>query len=253
MVVPKIAQMEVLQAVQSLLPGFHADLAKSVTPLVGVFVSGGTALWNFGNAIHKEYGIYASQKRMENSLAGKTGEAAINAMIRILRREANADWYSGSVSLTEFGLKVAGLAADGGMATTAATGLAANLAKLMNILRIICRDVQEKNAANALMRRDRIDLTLFETCPLAGAYLVCAAPTSVLMSLVLDRFGEAGWMDLVERANPHVTELRATARYVIAYHRFEIATLARCPGMLYENTDELTRMRENVDRRRLQT
>lgn len=246
-VVPPAAQVEVLNAVTLLVPSFHAQFAAAVIPLAGILVAAGTTLWNTGNALHKQYGVVQSRMHRDRSLAGVEATSAINALIRILERERNADIYSATVSVTELGGKIAGLAIDGGTASNTAIGLAANIAKLLNIVRIVYRDVSEKNAANRLMRSGQIDIEIFEVCPLVGCYLVCCLPTSALMGLIFERFGERGWMDVAERTNSrHLEPLRAKARALIKGHRFEIRSLSRFPGMLEVNEDELKRMAANV-------
>jgi len=248
-VVPPDAQLEVLKAVQVLVPSFQAQFAAAVVPLGGILIAAGTTLWNTGNALHKQYGVVQSRMHRDRSLAGVEGLAAINALIRILERERNADIYSATVSVCELGGKIAGLAIDGGMASNTAIGLAANVAKLLNIVRIVYRDVSEKNAANKMIQwgHGSIGIDVFETCPLLGCYLICCLPTSALMALIMKRFGERGWMDVAERtASHHLDPLREKARNVIANHRFEIRSLARFPGVLKENEEEKQRMMENI-------
>lgn len=250
-VVPASAQREVMSAVQALVPTFQVQFAAAVMPLTGVLVAAGTTFWNTGNALHKQYGVMQTRMHRERSLAGVEARSAINALIRILERERNADIYSAGVSFAEFGGKIAGLAIDGGVASNTAIGLAANIAKLLNIVRIVYRDVSEKNAANRLLASGEIDLDVFETCPLLGCYLICCLPHSALMALILDRFGDPGWMDMAERTVVHhLNPLREKARSVIAAHRFEVRSLARFPGMLGVNTKELERMQANVGKSR---
>jgi hypothetical protein len=246
-VVPSVAQREVLSAVQVLVPSFQAQFTAAVMPLGGILVAAGATLWNTGSAAAKQYGIVQTRTHRDRSLAGVEAKHAIAAMIRILERERNADIFAASVSVAELGGKIAGLAIDGGMASNTAIGLASNIAKLLNIVRTVYRDVSEKNAANKLLFSGRVDLKIFETCPLLGAYLVCCLPTSALMALILDRFGEAGWMDAAERtASHHLDPLREKARAVINEHRFEIRTLRRFPGAVGVNKAELERMAANV-------
>jgi hypothetical protein len=220
-VVPSGAQREVLGAVQSLVPTFQTQFAAAVVPLGGILIAAGATFWNTGSAAVKQYGIVQTRMHRDRSLAGVEAKHAIAAMIRILERERNADIYAASVSVAELGGKIAGLAIDGGMASNTAIGLASNVAKLLNIVRIVHRDVSEKNAANKVLVSGRVGVQIFEVCPLLGAYLVCCLPTSALMALILDRFGEAGWMDAAERtASHHLDPLREKARTVIKEHRF---------------------------------
>jgi hypothetical protein len=254
-VVPSGAQTEVLKAVQLLVPSFQVQFAAVVVPLAGILVAAGTTLWNTGNAVHKQYGVVQTRMHRDRSLAGVEAAAAINALIRILERERNADIFAASVSVTELGGKIAGLAIDGGTASNTAIGLAANIAKLLNIVRIVYRDVSEKNAANKLIQwgGGGIAIDVVQTCPLLGCYLVCCLPSSTLMAMITQRFGQTGWMDVAERtAAHHIAPLREKAREVIKGHRFEIIQLERFPGMLVENEAEKARMLQNVGRSGMQ-
>jgi hypothetical protein len=242
-IVPQAAQAEVMGAVTALVPSFTAQFTAAVMPLAGILVAAGGTFWNGGKALHKQYGIREARIHRDRSLAGVEARGAIEALIRILERERNADIYNASVSITELGGKIAGLAIDGGTTSNTAIGLAANIAKLLNIIRIVYRDISEKNDANRLMQEGKVGIEIFEVCPLLGAYLVCCLPTSALMGLIFERFGERGWMDVAERTNTrHLEPLREKARKVIKEHRFEIRTLSRFPGVLEVNQEELKKM-----------
>jgi hypothetical protein len=246
-VVPAAAQREVLSAVQVLVPSFQAQFAAAVMPLAGVLVAAGATFWNTGSAIMKTGHISLTETHRDRSLAGVESKQAIEAVIRILERERNADIFAASVSAAELGGKIAGLAIDGGMASNTAIGLASNVAKLTNIVRCVYRDISEKNAANKLLASGQVDVKVFEVCPLLGAYLVCCLPTSALMALIFDRFGEEGWMDVAERtSSKHLDPLRAKARSVIQEHRFEIRKLRTYPGVVATNEKELARMKASV-------
>lgn len=242
-IVPDSAKAEVMSAVTALVPTFTAQFTAAVMPLAGILVAAGGTVLNTGKALHKQYGIRDARIHRDRSLAGVEAKSAIEAVIRILERERNADIYSATVSITELGGKIAGLAIDGGTASNTAIGMAANIAKLLNIIRIVYRDISEKNEANALMKQGKVGIEIFEVCPLLGAYLVCCLPTSALMGLIFERFGERGWMDVAERTNErHLEPLRKKARKVIKEHRFEIRSLSRFPGVLDVNKGELEKM-----------
>jgi hypothetical protein len=244
-IVPQGAQAEVMSAVTAIVPSFTVQFTAAVMPLAGILTAAGGTFWNGGKALHKQYGIAQSRMHRDRSLAGVESKSAIEALIRILERERNADIYNASVSVVELGGKIAGLAIDAGTASNTAIGLAANIAKLLNIVRIIYRDISEKNEANRMMQSGKVGIEIFEVCPLLGAYLVCCLSTSGLMGLIFERFGQQGWMDVAERTNSrHLEPLREKARAVIREHRFEIRSLARFPGMLEVNKDSLAAMQK---------
>ena len=248
-VVPPEVAAEVGAELASILPDFMGELAASLTPFVGVIFSGGAAAWNAKNALRGQWRLESARQHISGSLASAEPAAALEALTRFLERERNQDVYAMSVSLAEFGSKLAATLADGGTASNAAIGLTANLLKLMNILRIVVRDVQEKNAANRAMLT-RVDAGIFDICPVVGAYLICCAPTSVMVNTIFDsRFGEPGWQDQVEIAvKRHLGPLQEQARRVVHAHRFWIPALANHQGMLEVNQQKLAAMLARKDK-----
>lgn len=213
-------------------------LTASVAPFIGVFTAGAGMLWNLKNAVQNEYRRDQAEKHHQQSLSVGHPDQAIEAIIRILKRERNADAISCSVSLGAF----VGMLA-GGTATNAPIGLAANLLKLVNIIRIIVRDVLEKNAGNDLMREGP-QITAFETCPILGAYYVCCVPTSVLVNEIFLRWWKGGWKGEVEKTvTKHIQPLREQARRLIGEHRFVIDELQRYPGVLAPNQKAIEEMK----------
>lgn len=246
--VPFGIRAEVMAEVGRIIPDFMKELTASLTPFVGVVTAGGAAVWNVKSALVNVYRIDRAEMHLARSLSVENPEQAIRAVIRILERERNADAFSASVSIGEFAGKLASALADGGTATNAAIGLAANVAKLANIIRIVKRDVEEKNAANRLMQ-GRVGILVVETSPIVGAYYVCCAPTSVLVNEILERFGHAGWRGEVERTVVnHVEPIREQARRLIREHRFVIKGLETYPGVLTPNEKELDRMEKGRGR-----
>ena len=72
-------------------------------------------------------------------------------------------------------------------------------------------------------------------------------PTSVLMSDILKRFGDVGWMDITERAAAqHLRPLKKAAKKTIRAHRFEIRSLNRFPGVMPKNSREAKHIRSFV-------
>ncbi|MFK7819979.1 MAG: hypothetical protein AB8G99_14750 [Planctomycetaceae bacterium] len=246
-IVPGSAKREVLQLVDLIVPQFARELTASLVPFVGLLTAGGSAVWGGINVVRRQYQLNRMKMHGERVLSVGEPAKAIQAIVRICERERNYEAFGASVALTEFSAKLVAFAVDGGAASTAAIGLGANVLKLTNILRVTTRDVLERRAANKLMALDSIDVSVFEECPIVGCYLVCCAPTSVLVNQILTRFGDHGWMDEVERnVTKHVTPLRTHARQLITQSRFEIPTLRSYAGLVEVNEDELERMRNSM-------
>lgn len=235
--IPADVRSEVLMMITSLIPDFMKELAVSMTPFVGVISAGGSAVVSLAKA-HAEYWQAQMVKdHINSSIMEGSPVIATQSIIRLLERNRNANLYNASVSGSEFAGKLAGVLLDGGTMTNAAVGLAANLAKLLNLVRIITRDVQEKEAANRFMCMNTVDITVFNHSPILGAYFVCCVPTSLLVNQLLDRFGYAGFQQEVESAvKAHVEPLRLQARLLIRDNRFMIPALEHFPGVLFPTT-----------------
>lgn len=240
--VPADARHEVLMALAKVYPDFMEKLVASMIPFAGVIVAGGVLAKDLKKLAAEAYHLNRTRMHVERSLAVREPESAMRALTRILERERNASALEASLSLVEFGSKLATTLVDGGSATGPAISAAAGVVKLGNIIRVIVRDVQEKNAANRAMANG-INITVFETCPLVGAYYVCCAPTSALVTEIYDRWWHPEWRGDVERTvTRHIEPIRERARHVIHEHRFVIPGLERYPGVLKVNEKELAAM-----------
>jgi hypothetical protein len=243
--VPSDLASDVTQAMASAMPDFLIQLKASCVPIAGILVSGGSLIASGLQVLRSEYRLSQAEMHAQRSLSADEPEAAFLALVRMLEREANNNLAGFAKGLAEFGGKIASALADGGTATNAAIGLASGLIKLLMLLRIVVRDVQERNAANMLLSQPVITVKLFETCPVMGAYLICCAPTSVIVNTILssDKFYEPGMMDTVERAvMRHVQPLREQAQRLVNEHRMYIVELQSYPGVLEKNKKALKAM-----------
>jgi hypothetical protein len=116
--IPADIQTEVMLALESVIPDFATKLAESVAPFVGVITAGAGTLWNLKNLIRAEYRAETSRTNTDRALNVGTPHAAMDAIVRILERERNAEAFSFSVSLGEFAGKLGGALVDAGTATT---------------------------------------------------------------------------------------------------------------------------------------
>jgi len=241
--VPLTVAGEVGLALAKVMPDFMKEFVASMVPFAGVAANGGVAVYNGCHAIYREYLVRDTQMHKARSLSADEPAAAIQALIRMLERERNYYTYSASVSTAAFVGQLTGVLVDGGTATTAAVGLASNVAKLANIIRVIVEDVKEKNAANQKMRSMQVTGEIFDICPLVGAYLILCVPTSVMLNTVFDRVSEHGWRGDVERTvQKHLIPLQSQARRVVQGHRFVIPALTNYPGMFVRNEEKLEEM-----------
>ena len=244
-VVPPDILADVTFELTKLMPTFMKDLAASVTPWLGLITTGGGVILAGAKSLRGQWRAEWTQYHIEGSLARAEPAIALRQIHIILERERNIELTNMGVGLAEFGGKLAGVLADGGTATNVAIGLAASVTKLLNIVRLIVRDVLERNAGNAKMK-GRVDASVFEVCPIVGAYLLCCAPTSVIVNSIFDnQFGATGWQSQVENAvTRHLVPLKAQAKRLVQEHRFWIPELYHHHGVLEVNTKKLKAMME---------
>jgi len=242
---PAAIRTEVTNALAAVMPDFLVSLAKAITPCLGLLVSGGGVVYSTIKTIRAQYRVDMAEDHIEGSLSTAEPAVALAALVRMLERERNDELTGLTIGATEFGSKVAGALIDGGTTTTVAIGLGASIAKLALLVRLIVRDIQEKNAVNTLLAQGRIDLKIFDACPLVGAYMVCCSPTSVLVNTIFDNFYEHGMQDKVELAvSVHLAPLREQARRLIADHRMHFPHLRHYPGVLAKNEKKLKEMKK---------
>jgi hypothetical protein len=247
-IIPDDVYDEVMAEILHIMPNFMEELVASMLPVLGPVKAGTVAVFSTAKALYNQWQMEWGRHYMAGSLMDGAPADAMNAVIRILQREQNKNAFEASTSVAEFAGKLAGTLADGGTATNAAIGLAAGLTRLLNIVRIVVRDVREKRAANRLMREERLDSKVFDVCPIIGAYMIVCAPASVLCNTVFDStFGQRGWQDQVENAvrRFHIP-MKETAMGVINKHRFHIPQLNDYAGIMATSSKKLAKMRASM-------
>ncbi len=244
-IIPHDIFRDVMAGLVEVLPSFMAEWATACAPFAGVISSGASVVGSAVLSLRAAWRMREGTIHGQRTLSADEPESAMKAIVVMLDRERTNAVAGLEVGLVAFGGKLAGVLADGGTATNAAIGLAAGVVKLTMLVSAIIIDVVEKNAANKIMLGDRVGPELFGACPVMGAYLVCCAPTSVLVNTIFDsdKFYQPGMMDVVERAvKRHVQPMREAARRLATDHRMYIPALANFPGMLEKNKKKLKEM-----------
>lgn len=256
----------VLKVLVEILPDALGQLAKSCAPFTGVIFSGGQVLIAAVTTASNAY--YSSNFKMHAQRTFSTGdpEAAMKAVARMFDRELHKSEANLAAGLTAFSAKMATALLDGGTVGNAAIGLIETMVKIIMTVRLIVRDIKEKNAANKLIaemskihynnqgdsaysaQQKAFAVKVFEANPLVGAYFVCCVPTSVFVNLMFssENFNNPGMMDKIERATKrHIGPIREDAGWLVRKHRMFIPSLQSFPGVLKVNKKNLEKMLEN--------
>jgi hypothetical protein len=236
---------DVLHFVREAMPDFLQHLGASLVPFAGVAVSGVSTLVQAVVTVKSQYTLLSRNNLAMESLVTGEPQVALAAVLRLLQRARDFNVAQLAIGAAGFTAKLAGVLADGGTVSNAATGFALAVTRFTEMIFEILTDVIEARAGNARMaRRDGVDANVFKDCPLVGAYLVCCAPTSVLVNGVFDRFGQHGWRGEVEHsARKQLTTIRETAGALIRGHRYRIAELMHYPGVLEVNKKKIKEMK----------
>ena len=174
------------------------ELVSEVTPYLGV-VTSSVKLAKAGKAVVQDgYNLYKSDD-YKNGFRMGDPSAAAEAIQAIIRRDLAQHSVKLAQQTAATGAKIGGLFADFGTATTAAIGLANTLASLGLQLFSLGLDIKDMRAGNKrLAEPARLDLTVFNDCPILGCYLLTCSDTSAVANMFIADIGLPGWMDKIE-------------------------------------------------------
>jgi hypothetical protein len=177
------------------------SLVSEVTPFIGVVTSSYKAAKAWRAVVANARDLYKADYYLEGVLPGDPSAAA-DAVIVCIKRFLAANTADAARNTASAATKVAGLFADLGTASTAAVGVASVLAKLIQELAILGRDYTEMKAGNAILDDpdpSKLDMNVFQVCPLLGCYLIACSDTSNVANFFIADIGTPGWMDKVEQ------------------------------------------------------
>jgi hypothetical protein len=177
------------------------SMISEMTPFIGVISSSYKAAKSWRAVVANARDLYKGDYYLEGVLPGDP-TAAANAVLVCIKRFLAANTADAARNTASAATKVAGLFADLGTATTAAIGACSALAKLIQELAILGRDYTEMKAGNAVLQDpdpSKLNLSVFQVCPLLGCYLIACSDTSMIVNFMVADMGMPGWMDKVEQ------------------------------------------------------
>jgi hypothetical protein len=181
------------------LGGFIIDIVGkcgvSVAPVVGHVKDGYdlfTGWAKAAKALHDQHSISNCHYIIDTGAPA----AAFQGVKTCLINETKNETASASIATTSFALKTGLVFVDGGAISGPVVGAANAVASLSLQLYWLATEWKATKAINQALADDKLDVTLFETYPLMGCYLMTSATFSDLIPI--DCFGTPGWMDYVE-------------------------------------------------------
>ena len=206
----------------------------SVMPLFGVVSSGAQAVKDW---IGVAMNVHEATK-MEAAYGDvRPGDAAasLQAIVAIIDRQIKKQAVDGAIRTTAFSAKGIGVLADGGTATTAAIGAIESIALLLNALVDLVIDARQMVAANKLIQEDKIDIELFNVCPILGCYYIAIQDHSTIMNFEVANMGRENWQQEALRLRYAIDPVLKKARELVNAARIEIPGMENAKGV-YEST-----------------
>lgn len=154
--------------------------------------------------------------------------AAFQGVKTCLTNQAKNEAASATIATTSFALKTGLAFADGGAISGPVVGAANAVASLSLQIYWLATEWKATKAINQALADNKLDLTLFETYPLMGCYLMTSATFSDLIPI--DCFGTPGWMDYIENMKKRNFDgIYDAATGLIANSPWEIKGLPKRP------------------------
>ena len=213
------------------------QLFTEMTPFLGILTSGLKSAKGWKQVFEGGRNIYQSNQAKLGVLPGDP-RAAVDAIITLLERKLAKDSVNAARHSATLGVKVAGLFADLGTATTAGVGLANAVAGLALELANLGLDYHDLKAGNKrLAQPEKLNATIFDKCPILGCYIIVISDTSNVLNFCVADIGLPGWMDHVEAMKrQHLDKLIKTANSFIVSSRIHLAGLHTTKGIKHKKT-----------------
>ena len=187
-----------------------AKCSASAAPVIGHISDGVSAIGQWidvgvgyyhkepfpGAATPSRWGLRPQPlRRWRNSLQNETDHAAIGA----------------GITSTSFVVKTGLVFADGGAISGPVVGAVTALAKIAHYLYLLGMEYRATRDANAALAAGHLDITLFDTYPLMGCYLLNCATLSDIIPIKC--FGTPGWKEYIANMKKNAVDNILTNRW----------------------------------------
>jgi hypothetical protein len=241
---------EVMAMLDEIVPGFITELAGAIAPYVSVVRSGVKTTAYLVKTIKSTYQRYDLGTHMGAVLPGDP-EAAARALLVMVHREIAHNGKMTGIYGTDTALKGGALALDAaslGVPSASAimnplSGMVTALAVLGVTVRALARDIQERQAANKLLKHSgtvRLTAQLFQDSPVMGCWFLACANTSDIVNFLVSDIGQPGWqLDVEVMVAKHVRPITEAAKGFVADARFEVSGMSMSKGATASTTGAL--------------
>jgi len=206
------------------------QFVHNAAPFFGMISSGAKTLIAWKGVAVNIYDRYKMEERYGDVRPGNAA-AALQAMVAVIDREIIKQSADGVIRTAAFSGKLAGAVADFGTATTAAIGAIESVAIILNTLVDVVKDARQKAAGNKLIAAGKIDIELFNVCPILGCYYIAVQDHSTIMNFEIDNMGRENWRQEAERLRYALEPVIKKAAELISRSRLEIPDMDGAKGV----------------------
>lgn len=180
----------------SIVMSIVAECSASAAPVIGHIKDGVSAI---GDWINVGVGYYHKSTISRCSYAIELGApaAAFAALEALLKDQIEHTAISAGISSTSFIVKTGLVFADGGAISGPVVGAVNALAQIAHTLYLLGMEYRATKDANKALSAGTLDITLFDTYPLMGCYLLNCATLSDIIPIKC--FATPGWKDYIEK------------------------------------------------------
>ena len=191
----EVDSIALLGPLTSLVLTVVAECAASAAPVIGHIKDGIAVVDDW---VDVGLGLYHQNtiSRCSYSIELGAPAAAFAALEKLLKDQTQHSAISAGINTTSFAAKTGLLFADGGAISGPVVGAVNALAQIAHTLYLLGMEYRATKDANAALAAGHLDITLFETYPLMGCYLLNCATLSDIIPIKC--FATPGWKDYIE-------------------------------------------------------
>ena len=205
-----------------------AECAASAAPVIGHIKDGVAVVsdWtDVGLGLYKQNTI----SRCSYTIELGAPAAAFAALEKLMKDETEHSAISAGINTSSFVAKTGLLFADGGAISGPVVGAVNALAQIAHTLYLLGMEYRATKDANAALAAGHLDITLFETYPLMGCYLLNCATLSDIIPIKC--FASPGWMDYIEHMKKGaIDNILKESAALIDKSPWEIKDMPKRPG-----------------------
>lgn len=240
-------KLKIMQLCKTLTPGLNPDevfkrlnlgsveqFAGNVAPFMGAISSGKKMIVEWIGVARVQYNRYDTEDR-RFAFAPGDPEAALDAVLELLRRERNSRLAKAGVATGAFGAKLGGAFADGGALSGPIVGLLETLAEIMQMIVEYVRDWKEVQRANELLRIGYLNFEIFEVSPMLGCYFLLIQDHSTIINILVADYGTPNFVLDAEKLIKSINPVLDSARGYVSESKFEIVGFENMKGVVDKN------------------